>query len=51
LVQLDSHPQELARKPGYGRRIYETVMDWEQIVEMIDADQSAKKRGPYKKTG
>jgi hypothetical protein len=26
----------------------ETVMDWSDFVEMMDADQPAKKRGPYK---
>jgi hypothetical protein len=27
----------------------QTVMDWSEIVEMMDADTPAKKRGPYKK--
>jgi hypothetical protein len=27
----------------------ETVMDWAQIVEEMDADTPPKKRGPYKK--
>jgi hypothetical protein len=27
----------------------ETVMDWTDIVEAMDADQPATKRGPYKK--
>ena len=28
----------------------ETVMDWTDIVEAMDADAQPKKRGPYKKT-
>jgi hypothetical protein len=28
----------------------ETVMDWTNIVKAMDADASAPKRGPYKKT-
>jgi hypothetical protein len=27
----------------------ETVMDWANIVEAMDADTPAKKRSPYKK--
>jgi hypothetical protein len=27
----------------------ETVMDWTQIVEGMDADEPTKKRGPYRK--
>jgi len=29
--------------------ISKTVIDWSDILEMTDADQTAKKRGPYKK--
>ena len=29
----------------------ETVMDWTDIVDAMDADTLAKKRGSYKKTG
>ena len=35
--------------PAMAAGIADTVMDWVGIVEMMDADQSAKKRGPYKK--
>lgn len=35
--------------PAMAAGISKTVMDWAQIVEMMDADQPAKKRGPYKK--
>jgi hypothetical protein len=35
--------------PAMAAGISETVMDWSDIVEMMDADQPAKKRGPYKK--
>jgi hypothetical protein len=30
--------------------ISETVMNWSEIVDAMDSDQPAKKRGPYKKT-
>ncbi|CAJ0878077.1 hypothetical protein AMST5_02936 [freshwater sediment metagenome] len=36
--------------PAMAAGISKTVMSWEQIVEALDADQPAKKRGPYKKT-
>lgn len=36
--------------PAMAAGISETVMNWSDIVEAMDADQSAKKRGPYKKT-
>lgn len=35
--------------PAMAAGLSETVMDWGQIVEAMDADQPAKKRGPYKK--
>ncbi len=35
--------------PAMAAGLSDTVLDWEQIVEMMDADQPAKKRGPYKK--
>jgi hypothetical protein len=31
--------------------VSETVLDWMDIVEAMDADAPAKKRGSYKKTG
>jgi hypothetical protein len=37
---------ELVRKK---KRATETVIDWAELVAMMDADQPAKKRGPYKK--
>jgi IS1 family transposase len=36
--------------PAMAAGISETVIDWWDIVEMMDADQPAKKRGPYKKS-
>lgn len=36
--------------PAMAAGICDTVMTWEQIVEAMDADHPAKKRGPYKKT-
>ena len=35
--------------PAMAAGISKTVMDWSDIVEMMDADQPTKKRGPYKK--
>lgn len=35
--------------PAMAAGIPATVMDWAEIVTMMDADQPAKKRGPYKK--
>ncbi|HVB90205.1 MAG TPA: hypothetical protein VND97_08405 [Beijerinckiaceae bacterium] len=35
--------------PAMASGLSETVMDWSDFMEMIDADQPAKKRGPYKK--
>ena len=35
--------------PAIAAGLSETVMDWVQIVEAMDADAPAKKRGPYKK--
>lgn len=37
--------------PAMAAGLSDTVMDWAQIVEMMDADKPAKKRGPYKKRG
>ena len=37
--------------PAMAAGISETVMNWSDIVEAMDADQPAKKRGPYKKQG
>jgi IS1 family transposase len=37
--------------PAMAAGVCETVMDWAQIVEAMDADAPTKKRGPYKKTG
>jgi IS1 family transposase len=36
--------------PAMAAGISETVMNWSDIVEAMDADQPAKKRGSYKKT-
>jgi hypothetical protein len=36
--------------PAMASGLSETVMDWSDIVEAMDADQPAKKRGPYKKS-
>jgi IS1 family transposase len=35
--------------PAMASGLSETVMDWSDIVAMMDADAPAKKRGPYKK--
>jgi IS1 family transposase len=35
--------------PAMAAGVASTVMHWAQIVTMMDADQPAKKRGPYKK--
>jgi hypothetical protein len=35
--------------PAMAARLSKTVMDWTDIVEMMDADMPATKRGPYKK--
>ncbi len=35
--------------PAMAAGLVETVMDWSEIVEAMDADAPAKKRGPYKK--
>lgn len=35
--------------PAMAANISETVMSWSDIVEAMDADQPAKKRGPHKK--
>ncbi|NLZ43209.1 MAG: DDE-type integrase/transposase/recombinase [Comamonadaceae bacterium] len=35
--------------PAMAAGLSETLLDWTAIVEMMDADQPAKKRGPYKK--
>src|SRR5271170_7829784 len=35
--------------PAMASGLSETVMDWKDIVEAMDADLPAKKRGPYKK--
>jgi IS1 family transposase len=40
----------LRTSPAMAAGICDTLMTWEQIVEAMDADQPAKKRGPYKKT-
>jgi IS1 family transposase len=37
--------------PAMAAGLSETVMDWTDIVEAMDADTPAPKRGPYKKTG
>ena len=36
--------------PAMAAGLSATVMDWAQIVEAMDADAPAKKRGPYKKS-
>ena len=36
--------------PAMAAGISETVRNWSDIVEAMDVDQPAKKRGPYKKT-
>ena len=36
--------------PAMAAGLSDTVMKWAQIVEAMDADQPAPKRGPYKKT-
>jgi IS1 family transposase len=35
--------------PAMAANLSQTVMNWADIVELMDADVSAKKRGPYKK--
>jgi len=35
--------------PAMAAGIADTVMDWADFVSMMDADQPAKKRGPYKR--
>jgi hypothetical protein len=35
--------------PAMAAGLSETVMDWVEIVEAMDADSPARKRGPYKK--
>ena len=35
--------------PAMAANLSESVMDWSDIVEAMDADASAQKRGPYKK--
>jgi len=35
--------------PAMSAGISKVVMDWADVVELMDADQPAKKRGPYKK--
>lgn len=35
--------------PAMAAGLSKTVMDWAEIVEAMDADHPAKKRGPYKK--
>ena len=35
--------------PAMAAGVSETVMDWSDIVEAMDADAPATKRGPYKK--
>jgi hypothetical protein len=37
--------------PAMAAGLSETIMDWTAIVEAMDADVPAKKRGSYKKTG
>ena len=37
--------------PAMAAGLSETVTDWTEIVEAMDADAPAQKRGPYKKTG
>ena len=50
LVQLDPHPQDAARYAGDGRRpVRKPLWTGREIVEAMDADAPAKKRGPYKK--
>ncbi|MFY9657987.1 MAG: IS1 family transposase [Methylocystis sp.] len=39
----------LRTSPAMAAGICDTLMTWEQIVEAMDADQPAKKRGPYKR--
>lgn len=36
--------------PAMAAEISKTVVNWSDIVEMMDADQPTKKRGPYKKS-
>jgi IS1 family transposase len=36
--------------PAMAAGLSETVMDWTDIIEAMDADAPARKRGPYKKT-
>ena len=36
--------------PAMASGLSKTLMSWSEIVEMMDADQPAKKRGPYKKS-
>jgi hypothetical protein len=36
--------------PAMEAGLSKTVMSWEDFVAIMDGDQPAKKRGPYKKT-
>jgi hypothetical protein len=40
----------LRATPAMASGISETVMDSAELVAMMDADQPAKKRGPYRKS-
>jgi hypothetical protein len=35
--------------PAMAAGLSQTVMDWSDLIEAMDADTPAKKRGPYKK--
>jgi integrase/recombinase XerD len=48
---IDSQRMMLRVEQGKGHKDRYVVMAGEDFVEMMDADQPAKKRGPYKKTG
>ena len=49
LVQLDPHSQDLACTPAMAAGLCETVMDWSDIVEAMDADAPAKSAAPTKR--
>ena len=51
-IATGEDPDELlgeGKDPAAKAGLSATVMDWSQIVEAMDADAPAPKRGPYKK--
>ena len=37
----------MAMTPAMAAELTDRLWGWEELVEMMDADQPAKKRGPY----